>query len=167
MAAAATDTPAGVAACGRNGQAVGRDEPRRPDLAIWLSALSLTGIGRPVGARPAWEREATSAARSWLRLVDRGAHTPSWVAAAALLREGIALRQWDAALRAVRTPLGRCLSRRLRSRATVEGPAGAPGGLFVVIRFDSVFERRGRAAETITAVRGADARCRVAAYFIA
>jgi hypothetical protein len=35
-----------------------------------------------------------------------------------------------------------------------------------VIRFDSVFERRRGATETITPVLGPDGRWRVAAYFI-
>lgn len=166
MAAGAIGTLADRPASGRAGEQAGEDEPRRPDLAAWLSALSLAGIGRPLGARPDWEHEATGAARSWLRLVDGGLHTPSWAAAAPLLRAGVGPHEWDEALRAVRTPLGRCLSRRLRSRAVVEGPAGSPHGPFVVIRFESVFERRGRAAETITPVLGPDGRWRVAAYFI-
>lgn len=117
-------------------------------------------------AHPDWEREASSVARSWLRLVDDGRHTASWAAAAPLLREAVGPRAWDAALRAVRAPLGRCLWRNQRSRAVVEGPPGALRGPFVVIRFESVFERRSRAAETITPVLDADGRWRVAAYFI-
>jgi hypothetical protein len=48
----------------------------------------------------------------------------------------------------------------------VEGPSGALRGPYVVIPFESVFERRGRAAETITPVLGADGHWQVAAYFI-
>lgn len=144
-----------------------RPDARRSELAVWLSALSLAGLGRPVGARPVWEHEATCVARSWLHLVDDGRHPASWAAAAPLLKEGVGPREWDAALRAVRAPLGRCLWRKLRSRAVVEGPPGALRGPYVVIQFDSEFERRGDAAETITPVLGPDGRWRVAAYFIA
>ena len=150
----------------RAGEPDGRSEARRSELAAWLSALSLAGLGRPLGARPIWEREATSVARSWLRLVDDGRHPASWAAAAPLLREEIGSHEWDAALRAVRAPLGRCLWRKLLSQAVVEGPPGALKGPYVVIRFESVFERRSRAAETITPVLGPDGRWRVAAYFI-
>ncbi len=139
---------------------------RRSDLAAWLAALSLAGLGRPVGERPDWECEASSVARSWLRLVDDGRHPASWAAAAPLLREEVGPGEWDAALRAVRAPLGRCLWRKLRSRAVVEGPPGALRGPYVVIRFESVFERRSSAAETVTPVLGPDGRWRVAAYFI-
>ena len=63
-------------------------------------------------------------------------------------------------------PLGRCLWRKLRSCSVVEGPPGALQGPYVVIRFDCVFERQSRAAETITPALGPDGRWRVAAYFI-
>ena len=141
-------------------------DARRSDVAAWLAALSLAGLGRPVDAPPEWEREATGVAQSWLRLVDDGRHPASWTAAAPLLREEVGPREWDAALRAVRVPLGRCLWRELHSVSVVEGPAGARRGPYVVIRFESVFERRSHAAETVTPVLGPDGRWRVAAYFI-
>ena len=166
MALGALSTLAIPPAGARAGEQEARAQTRRSDLAAWLSALSLAGLGRPVGTRADWEREASSVARSWLRLVDDGRHPASWAAAAPLLREEVGLREWDAALRSVRAPLGRCLWRKVRSRAAVEGPPGALRGPYVVIQFDSVFERRSRAAETITPVLGADGRWRVAAYFI-
>jgi hypothetical protein len=139
---------------------------RRADLAAWLSALSLAGLGRPVGSRPDWEREATSVARSWLRLVDDGRHPASWATAAPLLQEEVGPRAWDEALRAVRGPLGRCHWRKLESTTVVEGPAGDLRGPYVVIRFGSVFERNRHAVETITPMLGPDGGWRVAAYFI-
>jgi hypothetical protein len=48
----------------------------------------------------------------------------------------------------------------------VEGPAGDLRGPYVVIRFESVFERQIRAAETVTPALGPDGSWRVAAYFI-
>jgi hypothetical protein len=141
-------------------------EAMRSSVATWLSALSLAGLGRPTGPSPDSERAATRVTRSWLRLVDDGRHPASWAAAAPLLRENVGPREWDAALRAVRVPLGRCLGRRLRSRAVVEGPTGVLRGPYVVIRFESAFERRSRVAETVTAVLGPDRCWHVAAYFI-
>lgn len=150
----------------RAGERVGAAETRRIDLAAWLSGLSLVGLGRPLGGHTDWEREATSVARSWLRLVDDGRHTASWSAAAPLFREEVGRQDWDAALRAARAPLGRCSWRRLGSRAAVEGPPGDLRGPYVVIRFESAFARRGEVIETVTPVLGPDGRWRVAAYFL-
>jgi hypothetical protein len=140
--------------------------PAPADLAAWLSGVSLAGLGRPVGVHPDWEREAKGCARSWLRLVDEGRHSASWAAASSLLKEEVGPSGWDAALRAVRKPLGRCLSRTLISATVVEGPSGDLRGPYVVLRFDSLFEGEDSATETVTPARGPDGRWRVAAYFI-
>jgi len=166
MAVGALSTMAFRPARESAGEQTGRGEGRRSEVAAWLSALSLAGLGRPLAGREDWEREATSVARSWLRLVDDGRHPASWSAAAPLLREEVGPQEWDAALRAARAPLGRCLWRKLQSRAAVEGSPGDLRGPYVVIRFESAFERRGSVAETVTPVRGPDGRWRVAAYFI-
>ena len=166
MAVGALSTMAFRPARERAGEEDGRVEGRRSGVAAWLSAVSLAGLGRPVGGRADWEREATSVARSWLRLVDDGRHPASWSAAAPLLREEVGPQDWDAALRARRGPLGRCLWRKLQSRAAVEGSPGDLRGPYVVIRFESAFERRSLVTETVTPVRGTDGRWRVAAYFI-
>jgi hypothetical protein len=166
MASGALSTLETAPVRARAGEEEGWAEARRPDRAARLSALSLAGLGRPMEARPGWEREASRVARSWLRLVDEGRHTASWAEAAPLLREEVGPREWNVAVSAVRAPLGRCLWRKLQSQAVVEGPPGALRGPFVVIRFESVFERRSRATETITPVLDADGRWRVAAYFI-
>ena len=166
MAVGALSTMAFRPARESAGEQTGRGEGRRSEVAAWLSALSLAGLGRPLAGRGDWEREATSVARSWLRLVDDGRHPASWSAAAPLLREEVGPQEWDAALRAARAPLGHCLWRKLQSRAAVEGSPGDLRGPYVVIRFESAFERRGSVAETVTPVRGPDGRWRVAAYFI-
>ncbi len=166
MAVGALSTLALRPARAKTDEREGRAEARRPELAAWLSALSFAGLGRPVGARPDWEREAADAARSWLRLVDDGRQRASWTSAAPLLRREVGPAEWDAALRAARAPLGRCFWRKLQSCAAVEGPTGDLRGPYVVIRFESVFERGSRAIETVTAMRGPDGGWRVAAYFI-
>ena len=166
MAVGALSTLAFNPTHARAGERVGAAERRRTGLAAWLSGLSLVGLGRPLGGHAAWEREATSGARSWLRLVDDGRYPASWSAAAPLFREEVGRQDWDAALRAARAPLGRCSWRRLESRAAVEGPPGDLRGPYVVIRFESAFARRGEVTETVTPVLGPDGRWRVAAYFL-
>ncbi len=138
----------------------------RREFVAWLSALSLAGLGRPLGADEEAEDQAAAAARDWLVLVDRGCSSTSWEKAAPIFRMAVTPEQWDEAVRSVRTPLGRCLSRALRSHTLVEAFPGAPKGPYVVLKFDAEFEDGARAVETVTPVLGADERWRVASYFI-
>jgi hypothetical protein len=138
----------------------------RREFVAWLSALSLAGLARPLGADEGAEEQANAAARDWLSLVDRGCYDASWENAAPVFRIAVTPEQWDRAVHTVRTPLGRCLSRTLRSHKLVDAFPGAPKGPYVVLKFDAEFEHGARAVETVTPVRGPDERWRVASYFI-
>jgi serine/threonine-protein kinase len=138
----------------------------RRDFVTWLSALSLVGLARPLAADDRAEEAATNAARSWLSAVDDERYLTSWNEAAPMFKNVVTTEQWDQAVRSVRTPLGRCLSRTLRSRKLVDAPPGAPRGPYVVIQFATDFERKPDAVETITPALGTDGRWRVAGYFI-
>jgi hypothetical protein len=138
----------------------------RREFVAWLSALSLAGLARPLGADPTAEEEAATAARLWLDLVDRGRYATSWEEAAPTFRCAVPKSEWDQAVHSVRTPLGRCLSRELRSHTLVDSLAGTPRGPYVVLRFETDFEGREHAVETVTPALGTDGRWRVAGYFI-
>jgi hypothetical protein len=138
----------------------------RRDFVAWLSALSLAGLARPLDADEGVEEQAADAAREWLSLVDEGRLPTSWEEAAPIFRMTVTKEQWDEAVRSVRTPLGRCLSRTLRSHTLVDAFPGAPRGPYVVLQFEADFEHGEHAVETVTPARGHDDRWRVASYFI-
>jgi hypothetical protein len=138
----------------------------RRDFMAWLSAMSLAGLARPLGADEGAEKRATAAARAWLDLVDGGRYATSWEAAAPAFKNMVTRDEWDRAVHSVRTPLGRCLSRTLRSHKLVDSPPGAPKGPYVVLQFETGFEHKDNAVETVTPVLGKDERWRVAGYFI-
>jgi hypothetical protein len=138
----------------------------RQDTLLWLSALGLLGLGRPLRMSSRDQQEATTAALSWLALVDARLDDLSWDEAAPILRRGVGREAWRTAVRAARGSLGWCVSRRLRSRVPVDAPPEAPRGPYVVMRFGSTFEGNGEAVETVMPALGADGRWRVAAYFI-
>jgi hypothetical protein len=138
----------------------------RRDFVAWLSALSLAGLARPLRADEGAEEQAATAARDWLDLVDAGRYATSWEAAAPTFRSAVPPEQWDQAVHSVRTPLGRCLSRTLCSHKLVDSLPGSPKGPYVVLQFETDFEHRAHAIETVTPVLGTDDRWRVAGYFI-
>ncbi len=122
-------------------------------------ALSAWGANKP-------EDAAQAAADSWLKLVDTGNYVASWEQAAKVFKGAVAKDQWAQTASGVRTPLGKLISRKLKSREYTEQLPGAPDGKYVVIQFDTVFENKAAAVETVTPMLDPDGVWRVSGYFI-
>ena len=67
---------------------------------------------------------------------------------------------------AARGPLGKLISRKEKSATFATSLPGAPDGQYVVIQYDSVFEHKRTAVETITPMLEKDGSWRVSGYFI-
>ena len=117
-------------------------------------------------AQPATNPEAEKATQSWLTLVDSGQYRESWAQASSLFREKVTSAQWEAAVRSAREPLGNLGKRKLVSARFTRTLPGVQDGEYVVIRFDTSFERKKAAVETVTPMRDKDGSWRVAGYFI-
>ncbi|MGE5412935.1 MAG: DUF4019 domain-containing protein, partial [Syntrophomonadaceae bacterium] len=112
------------------------------------------------------EKAAESSAQSWLAMVDAGKYGESWDAAAALFKGAMSRSQWEGALEKVRRPLGKVVSRKLRGAKFMTELPNAPAGEYVVIQYDTEFENRPGATETITPMKDKDGAWRVSGYFI-
>jgi hypothetical protein len=112
------------------------------------------------------EKSAQSAAEAWLALVDAGNYPQSWSDAAGYFKKAIDQPGWQKALDATRTPLGKMLSRTLKSAKYATSLPGAPDGEYVVIQFDTSFEKKQSAVETVTPMKEPDGTWRVSGYFI-
>ena len=109
---------------------------------------------------------AVQAAESWLQLVDEGAYEQSWEQAAEYFKKYVSEDQWKTSVEAVRRPLGKVLSRKvMTSTYTTEAP-GAPDGQYVIIQFDTSFENKASAVETVTPMMDSDGQWRVSGYYI-
>jgi hypothetical protein len=138
----------------------------RREFVAWLSALSLAGLARPLKADERAEDAAAAAARAWLDLVDEGRYANGWEAADPLFKRMMTRDEWDRAVQSVRAPMGRCVSRTLKSHKLVDSFPGGPSGPYVVLRFETDFEHRAGAVETVTPALGSDESWRVAGYFV-
>jgi predicted SnoaL-like aldol condensation-catalyzing enzyme len=126
-------------------------------------AMLVSGAAR---AAEGPEDAAQAATVSWLQLVDEGRYAESWDQAAKLFTGAITKEQWEKSCAAVRAPLGKLVSRKLRSREYREQLPGAPDGKYVVIQFDTAFEKKASAVETVAAMLDADGVWRVSGYYI-
>jgi len=112
------------------------------------------------------EQTAIKAAESWLALVDGGKYGRSWRESSEHFRTAVSKEQWKQSLTAVRRPLGRLISRKVRDVLRTTSLPGAPDGDYVVIRFATSFEKKKSAIETVTPMRERNGTWRVSGYYI-
>ena len=112
------------------------------------------------------ENRAVEAAEKWLALVDEGKYGESWETAAVYFKNGITKDKWEQMLTAFRKPLGKMLSRELKSKIYRTSLPGAPDGEYVVIQFTTSFENKKHSIETVTPMLDRDGKWRVSGYYI-
>ncbi len=112
------------------------------------------------------EAAALQAAEKWLSLVDSGQYADSWKESAELFRKAVQARQWEQSIRAVREPLGKLISRKVKMKVYKTALPGAPDGEYVVIRFATSFGNKKAAVETVTPMMDKDGTWRVSGYFV-
>jgi uncharacterized protein DUF4019 len=130
------------------------------------SGLLAVALGGPVLAADKPEDAAQSGAESWLKLVDARSYDASWDAAAKLFKQAVTKEQWNQAASAARGPLGALVSRKVKSRKYTETIPGGPDGKYVILEYDSVFEKKSSAVETVVPMVDPDGAWRVSGYFI-
>jgi Protein of unknown function (DUF4019) len=74
--------------------------------------------------------------------------------------------KWVQSLTAVRHPLSKKISRKLKSATYKTSLHGAPDGKYFVIQFNTYFEHKKSAIETVTPMMDKDSKWRVSGYFI-
>ncbi len=112
------------------------------------------------------EKAALAAAEQWLALIDEGKYAESWQESAGLFRNAVRQNQWEQMVQSVRTPLGKMISRKLNAKEYRTSVPGAPDGQYVVIQFETSFQNKQSAVETVTPLLDQDGRWRVSGYYI-
>ncbi len=124
-------------------------------VALWLSACSQDK-----------KTVAEGAARNWLKLVDSGNYAQSWDDTGNALKANVAREQWQELLARNRAPLGSVISRKLKSAEYTTQLPGAPEGQYVVLQYESGFEHKNSAIETVTPTLDKDGTWRVCLYTV-
>jgi len=111
-------------------------------------------------------KAAEAASEAWLKFVDSGDYSQSWVEASSLFKAAVKEKDWERQVRAARQPLGALFSRKLKSAEYATKLPGAPDGQYVVIQYDSSFANQKSAVETVTPMLDKDGQWRVSGYYI-
>jgi hypothetical protein len=134
---------------------------------IFLLILSLALMGSLAEAQNTKkEKAAVVAAEQWLLLVDEGKYEQSWKEAAEYFKNAVSQDKWHQSLQAVRNPLGKLISRKVKTQVYKTSLPGAPDGEYVVIQFETSFKNKKAAVETVTPMMDKDGVWRVSGYYI-
>lgn len=136
------------------------------NLAYTVSICLLVLVSVAMAQDSKKEQAAVAAAKKWLVMVDQGKYAASWNEAAQYFKNAVTQDQWKQALQAVRSPLGGLVSRKVKSKNYMTSVPGAPDGEYVVIQFDTSFENKKSAIETVTPMFDEDGSWRVSGYYI-
>ena len=134
-------------------------------LAI-LAVPFVLVLSQACGGQAAACLPAQDAAQAWLALTDSRQYQASWEGAAAFFKASVSCAGWESAATSVRAPLGALVSRKLKSATFTRSLPGAPAGEYVVILYETRFENRSSAIETVTPMHEADGSWKVSGYFI-
>lgn len=134
-------------------------------VSLIIAGLILSN-GTAMASDAGKEASAVSAAEKWLTTVDAGEYTTSWKEAAELFRNAVKPEQWEQSMQAARKPLGKLISRKVRTKIYKTSLPGAPDGEYVLIQFKTSFENKKTAIETVTPMMDKDGKWRVSGYYI-
>lgn len=112
------------------------------------------------------ENAALGIAKAWLQLIEAERYADSWKEAADYFKSAVNQKQWEQSMQAFRKPLGKTISRKLKNKIYATSLPGAPDGEYVVIQYETTFENKKSAIETITPMLDKDGKWRVSGYYI-
>ena len=109
--------------------------------------------------------QAASSGEAWLRLIDSGKYADSWKEASSYFRSRVPEKTWVSMVQGVRAPLGSLVSRSQQNITFTKTLPGAPDGSYAVMVFQTTFQNKASAVETLTVMADGD-QWRAAGYFI-
>ena len=109
---------------------------------------------------------ALNSALEWLDLVDNYEYENSWSKAAPYFKNNVTSDKWNQVLTGVRKPLGTIISRELKSEQYTKELPGTPDGEYFIIQYNTVFENKSSALETVTPMLAQNGKWQVAGYFV-
>lgn len=140
------------------------EQPGKP------AASATGGKGAPGAAPPAPSdadrQAAVTASEAWLGLVDDLKYTECYKEAGALFRNSVGEQEWFRAIATFRGPHGKAVSRKKISTSTSPDEPALPEGEYVVIEYETNFEKKKDCKEKVTCMKESDGKWRVVGYHL-
>ena len=148
------------------------NEEKGAGMKFWALLMMSCIIGSAAHARSAssetasFETAAAEAAVVWLEYVDSGNYAESWDHTSEFFQKVMPREQWEKAVAPLRESLGPVVSRQLKSAEFHRSLPVAPDGEYVVLQFETQFEKKAKAIETVTPKLETDGAWKVSGYYI-
>ena len=139
---------------------------KRNRLIFWTLCLTLAIFLAVAFAEDSRDKAVLIAANEWLMLVDDGMYAKSWDNASEYFKNALSSEDWEKSLAAVRSPLGKMITRLHKGIDYHTSLPGAPDGEYAVVIYKTTFTHKQSATEFVTHMRQEDGSWKVAGYYI-
>jgi len=136
-------------------------------MAVAMAGVALlAGPTAPTSAQEEAMGPARTAAQAWLALLDAYEFDESWRTAGKVLKGAVSQKEFATTLSSTLGPFGAVSSRNPKSSEFTRTLPSAPDGEYVILEFDTAFEKKAGAVETVVLSKEPDGLWRVSGYYI-
>ena len=136
------------------------------DVFIGFVLIAMLLVSAAFGADTGQQKDALAAAENWLTVNDKGEYAKSWAEAAQYFKKVITEAEWVQKMQEVRNPLGKPVSRKVKSETPKTSLPNAPEGQYIVIEFETSFANGKIGLENVNTRLESNGKWRVAGYGI-
>jgi Protein of unknown function (DUF4019) len=112
----------------------------------------------------AWMIEAAQAAKNYVDLLDKNQFAQTWSQGDAVFQRTITQAEWVKALDLARKKLGAVQTRTVKDQRPAFNPKGLPPGPYMVVEYNTSFDKAPNSGELLTLRLGPDGNWRVLTY---
>jgi hypothetical protein len=133
--------------------------------ALGLGVLFLSGPVQADGPNDAAIAASVKASDAWLPIIDAGKYGESYDGFCVVAKMVLTEDKWVKTNEQVRAPLGKLVSRALKSKQYLSGLPNGTQGQFVILQYETEYANL-NATETVTTMLDKDGQWRIAGYYI-
>ena len=111
-------------------------------------------------------KEIQQAPDPFLSLLDTGKYEESWALTAQHFKANVGKEQWVKTMQDVRQPLGKLNAREIDSVRYTKSLPNAPKGEYLLFQYNTSFEAKAQAVETVVLSLEKDNKWRVSGFYI-
>jgi hypothetical protein len=144
-----------------------KEKKKMRNLIFFVVGIITIGIiGCVSQTRNETETKAINSAQSWLELVDSEKYKDSWEKTTEYFKSVVSEKKFEIDTRAVRSPLGKVITRKLMSVNLKTSLPGAPTGKYEIIKYKTSFKNKKSGIETVVLKEAKDNVWKIDGYFI-